>query len=303
MNIFEILFYLYITVFLLRFFIPNTGQMYFNRPFQFLVKATDPFSRKISSAMPGVKDALSHLICLAVFLFLQSLFYIDNLEVFMISGTSRYAPVEAIRFFYASDGLAASLHFCILKYLSFLFQFCLIAVIVVWTSYSQRISNHVLFIFHHFLNTFLARMLPSKWEINIYEKPFRSIAALFLFFSFFTSLILLAGAGMRIIALPPEGPTLLVLRAVCAYAVLIINVASILVPLLLIRIMLSWFLPDSNRISHILFSLTQPVLSPFKKLPLQAGFIDFSPFVAILFVIITLNISAIILNRIITAFL
>ncbi|MBN1353585.1 MAG: YggT family protein [Candidatus Omnitrophica bacterium] len=51
--------------------------------------------------------------------------------------------------------------------------------------------------------------------------------------------------------------------------------------LLVIRIILSWFsINPYSEITQILFRITEPILAPFRKLPLQAGFIDFSPILA-----------------------
>jgi YggT family protein len=51
--------------------------------------------------------------------------------------------------------------------------------------------------------------------------------------------------------------------------------------LLVIRIVLSWVAVDSyNEIVRIIYSVTDPVLAPFRRLPLQLGAIDFSPIVA-----------------------
>ena len=58
---------------------------------------------------------------------------------------------------------------------------------------------------------------------------------------------------------------------------------SILYFLLIIRIILSWFsINPYNEIVQIIFRITEPMLAPFRKLRLQAGFIDFSPILAFL---------------------
>jgi YggT family protein len=51
--------------------------------------------------------------------------------------------------------------------------------------------------------------------------------------------------------------------------------------LLVVRIILSWFgVNPYNDIVQILFRITDPILAPFRRLPLQIGFIDFSPILA-----------------------
>ena len=51
--------------------------------------------------------------------------------------------------------------------------------------------------------------------------------------------------------------------------------------LLIVRIILSWFaVSPYNEIVQILYRITDPILAPFRRLPLQIGGIDFSPIVA-----------------------
>lgn len=62
--------------------------------------------------------------------------------------------------------------------------------------------------------------------------------------------------------------------------------AQILTLLITVRILLSWFGVDPstsfNELAQILFRITEPILAPFRRLPLQLGGIDFSPIVAFL---------------------
>jgi YggT family protein len=53
--------------------------------------------------------------------------------------------------------------------------------------------------------------------------------------------------------------------------------------LLVIRIILSWFQVDPySELAGILYRITDPVLAPFRRLPLQVGGFDFSPILAFL---------------------
>ena len=53
--------------------------------------------------------------------------------------------------------------------------------------------------------------------------------------------------------------------------------------LLVIRIILSWFPIDPyNTLITALYQITDPLLIPFRKLPLQVGTIDFTPILAFL---------------------
>ena len=61
---------------------------------------------------------------------------------------------------------------------------------------------------------------------------------------------------------------------------------QILSLLITVRILLSWFGVDPetsfNELVQILFRITEPILAPFRRLPLHLGGIDFSPIVAFL---------------------
>ena len=64
-------------------------------------------------------------------------------------------------------------------------------------------------------------------------------------------------------------------------ALLISLVLNIVYFLLVARIILSWVGADTyNEILRIIYKVTDPILAPFRRLPLQAGGIDFSPIVA-----------------------
>ncbi|MFH0776262.1 MAG: YggT family protein [Patescibacteria group bacterium] len=53
--------------------------------------------------------------------------------------------------------------------------------------------------------------------------------------------------------------------------------------LVIVRILLSWFAPQSNnRIAFFVFSTTEPILGFFRRLPLRIGMFDLSPIVALL---------------------
>ena len=64
-------------------------------------------------------------------------------------------------------------------------------------------------------------------------------------------------------------------------AVLFSMLFKVIYFLLVIRIVLSWFQvnPFSEPVS-LLYKITEPLLIPLRKLPLQVGMIDFSPVIA-----------------------
>ena len=55
--------------------------------------------------------------------------------------------------------------------------------------------------------------------------------------------------------------------------------------LIIARIIVSWLAPDSfNPIVQFITQITEPILAPFRRLPLQIGMFDLSP-IAALFVV------------------
>jgi YggT family protein len=73
-------------------------------------------------------------------------------------------------------------------------------------------------------------------------------------------------------------------------ALLVSLVFNIVYFLLVIRIILSWVGSDPyNEIIQIIYRVTEPVLLPFRRLPLQAGGMDFSPILAFLVLSVARN--------------
>ena len=69
-----------------------------------------------------------------------------------------------------------------------------------------------------------------------------------------------------------------VLRSLALLVSLLFNVIYFV---LIIRIILSWVGADPyNEIVQIIYRVTEPILAPFRRLPLQMGAIDFSPILA-----------------------
>lgn len=66
-------------------------------------------------------------------------------------------------------------------------------------------------------------------------------------------------------------------------ALLFSMIFKILYFLLVIRILLSWFPVDPfNSVVSSLHQITDPLLAPFRKLPLQIGMVDLTPIFAFL---------------------
>ncbi|NQT06775.1 MAG: YggT family protein [Candidatus Omnitrophica bacterium] len=68
-------------------------------------------------------------------------------------------------------------------------------------------------------------------------------------------------------------------------ALLVSMIFNVIYFLLVVRIILSWFAVDSyNEIVQILYRITEPILAPFRRLPLRFGAIDFSPIIAFILI-------------------
>jgi YggT family protein len=73
-------------------------------------------------------------------------------------------------------------------------------------------------------------------------------------------------------------------------ALLVSLVFNILYFVLVIRIILSWVNPDPyNEIVQMIYRISDPILAPFRRLPLQMGGMDFSPIVAFIVISVLRN--------------
>lgn len=71
-------------------------------------------------------------------------------------------------------------------------------------------------------------------------------------------------------------------------ALLVDGICKLLYWLLMARIIVSWFPVDPyHQVVQFLVQVTEPILSPFRRLPLQIGMVDLTPllaFVALYFI-------------------
>jgi len=66
-----------------------------------------------------------------------------------------------------------------------------------------------------------------------------------------------------------------------ALALMVNGIFQILYWLLFARIVISWFPVDPfHGVVQFLYQVTDPILAPFRRLPIQIGMLDLSPFVA-----------------------
>ena len=70
-------------------------------------------------------------------------------------------------------------------------------------------------------------------------------------------------------------------QLVSSLALLFGMIFKLLYFFLVVRIILSWFPIDPyNQVVTTLYQITDPLLAPFRKIPLQIGTIDFTPMLA-----------------------
>ena len=78
-----------------------------------------------------------------------------------------------------------------------------------------------------------------------------------------------------------------VLRSLALLVSLLFNIIYFI---LIVRIIISWVGGDPyNEIVQIVYRITDPILAPLRRLPLQVGMIDFSPIVAFILLSIIRN--------------
>ena len=78
-----------------------------------------------------------------------------------------------------------------------------------------------------------------------------------------------------------------IFRSLALLASLIFNVLYFI---LVVRIILSWVGADPyNEIVRIVYMITEPILAPFRRLPLQVGMIDFSAILAFVVLVVLRN--------------
>lgn len=84
-----------------------------------------------------------------------------------------------------------------------------------------------------------------------------------------------------------------------ALSLLVSLIFNILYIILVVRIIISWVGADPyNEIVQVVCRITDPILEPFRRLPLQLGGIDFSPILAFILLSVLNSVISGILARI-----
>jgi YggT family protein len=93
--------------------------------------------------------------------------------------------------------------------------------------------------------------------------------------------------------------TFVLVELVRGLALLISLIFNMLYIILVVRIIMSWVDADPyNQIVQAVYKITDPMLEPFRRLPLQLGGIDFSPILLFLLLSVANNVITGILYRI-----
>ena len=61
-------------------------------------------------------------------------------------------------------------------------------------------------------------------------------------------------------------------------------VSEVLIVLIFIKVILSWFLPPDNKIKYILDQMVEPLLAPIRKIMPASMGLDFSPMILIILI-------------------
>jgi len=78
-----------------------------------------------------------------------------------------------------------------------------------------------------------------------------------------------------------------IVKSIALFVSLVFN---ILYFILIIRIIVSWVGADPyNEIVRVIYKITDPILAPFRALPLRIGAMDFTPIVAFLVLSVVKN--------------
>jgi len=76
-----------------------------------------------------------------------------------------------------------------------------------------------------------------------------------------------------------------------ALALMVNGICTILYWLLFARIIISWFPVDPFQgVAQFLYQVTDPILAPFRRLPLQIGMLDLTPIVAFMAIFFVRNV-------------
>lgn len=278
MAIIERLFPIYFVFLWIRLLIPDTGQMTFSQPYQFVVKLTRPVLSFLEKAFPPRARSFSPILALVLLVFFQGLIYTGGERSERVFGCG-FAP-----WIFITDetlwGVGKSLVF----YLVFLYQLYAFLLIVALLSPLMDSANQV--------SRVVKRMLPplEKWR----RVRWLGLLVLFGAFSLLLALVRIAYQSINLL-IPQE---MILVKSVFSSAALIIRLLSVLLVLIFLRVIFSWFALFRSYSGPVswLELFTEPFLKPFRRLGLTVGGLDLTPVVAIFAFIMTRKVSLLLLS-------
>lgn len=175
-----------------------------------------------------------------------------------------------------------------IEFISFLFKSYFLMFWLLFSSYKYNFYDDMFNIMATFFNRTLLFVPLARKNISVRNEPIQALSSVsFLFFIAFIVLIL----GTESSLILNIGASFLYVFST-AFKLMGMGIVYLLNHLpffMLIRILLSWFMPPMTRPLIILFTITEPVFEPFRRLRLVVGMFDFSPIVA--FFVVQLAVS------------
>ena len=263
----EYIFQIYFVFLLIRLLIPDTGQMAFNRVYQLTVKFTDPVLSFLGRAFPSGTRRMVPLLAIFILILIQGLIYngYGSTERILSLGIENWRFKGLSSFW----GWAKSLAF----YLIFIYRFFAFLLLIVLFSPFVDSSDQ------------LARLVKGLIRpfLKLGRGKFSPLAILFLLFSLILTLLWSAYGKLDYLDLPG----LILLRSALCAAVLLIGLLSLFTVLIVVRVIFSWLNIFGIRSGSVelLFFVTEPFLSPLRRLNLRIENWDFTPLVAIFILI------------------
>jgi len=269
MGLIQLIFSIYFIFLLIRLAVPNTGQMAFNQPYQLVVRFTRPVLEFLGKPFRRTPTALPAAVAIAALIFLQGLIYSGG------EGISRYYDLKLVEKAYFDSiafNPAASLWgvgLSIIYFLGLTYQFYFFLFLVTLVSPLQSSPDQI----SRLMKTLAFPMRKNRrgggGSLLILAVGFAG--------TFYLLQMLFHSAGWTF-----SDPDILV-KSVLAALALPLQLIGLIIILIVIRAILSWF-PLSGRGRETiswLHALTYPVLYPFRKLKLNLGAFDLTPVVAI----------------------
>ncbi|MEA1927234.1 MAG: YggT family protein, partial [Candidatus Auribacterota bacterium] len=258
--------------------IPDTGQMKFNHPYRFIVKLTSPVVDNLARLMPHRTRRWAPLLGMLLPVIIQGAIYAGGTTI-----QSRIFDCGITRWVFFSNQAFWGVGKSIISYLVLIYRFYALLLLIsllspVSSSYDQ-ISR-------------LIKMLLRPRE-RFGQSRLVSPAVLVIGFALILTLIWKIYQALGWLGEMGMVP----LKAGLDSIALLLSLISIIIFLIIVRAVLSWF-DSSGRYNGPLFWVRQfsdPFLRPFRRLNLVIGGFDLTPLVAIFALVLIRKLTIVIL--------